>query len=176
MSADSSDQMRRKRSSPRCVVTVSASKMVSYNKREARALAPWLATVISAILRRIKKPGSTIKMPPTTKIHTILPPIDATMAKNSKIKGKSATVPMVVAVKNSRTDENSRMAVNSAEGLRWAGPCFIPSSRSIKCDCTDSSIRLPVISIKADRASFNAPSMVTAKSAPSAKTHSVAWL
>ena len=97
----------------------------------------------------------------------------ATKARKTKMKGMSASVPMVEAVKNSRTELNSRIAEKSCEGERRPGAAFMPRSRSIRSFCTESSILRPAMSISPERASFSAISMPSASSAPMASTQSV---
>ena len=100
--------------------------------------------------------------------------MEATSSRKTKRNGISATEPMVEAVKNSRTEPNSRIAVNSVEGDRPASCDRIPRMRDIRRSCTVTSICRPTPSMSLARASLRTPSITSAIIAPMASTQSVA--
>lgn len=80
----------------------------------------------------------TIRDPPRISTHTTGPAIEATSRRNTKMKGMSAIVPMVEAVKNSRTDPNSRIAEKVIDG-----------------DCPRRSDRMPITRCISRVSTFN---------------------
>ncbi len=92
------------------------------------------------------------------------------------MNGRSVSVPRVPAVKNSRTDPNSRIVAKSSEGDCARLSERIPTTRLISSRCTLSSMARPPPSISRERASFSSPSRRMASPAPSASTQSVAML
>mmetsp|Transcript_23308 Transcript_23308/g.40453 ORF Transcript_23308/g.40453 Transcript_23308/m.40453 type:complete len:205 (-) Transcript_23308:6678-7292(-) len=167
-------QRRITRSSARWVLTVSRSNIASCNSREDFADAPWVSCVKRSIFFCKKKPGTSIRIPPRISTQTTGPAMDATSKRKTKINGMSAIVPMVEAVKNSRTDPNSRIAEKVMEGECPRKSLRMPITRLIRTDSTDSSTCRPAPSIRRARAIFRKASINSARQAPMASTHRVA--